>query len=155
MSDTIHRFDTIDLDLLKFDGDPCPVRQCDLGEGHDGSHIEVNPYSGLVYYTWEAEPSFVSDKALQVAHQINSIRDAITEAIEEAEGYYHLVRAENINLKREDDPALYAILHDRDVWPHENPTWDSGFESRLDGDLRAELVDLYELDGLDELRGQR
>lgn len=146
MSQTIHRFDTIDLDLLRFDEDPCPVRSCDLGEGHDGPHIEVNPYSGLVYCTWEAEPSFVSDKALQVARRINSIRDAITEAIEEAEDYYHFVRVENINLRREDDPALYAMIHDRDVWPHENPTWDSGFESRLDGDLRAELVDLYNLD---------
>ena len=146
MSETIHRFDVIDLDLLRFDGENCPVRSCDLGEGHDGPHIEVNPYSGLVYYAWEAEPSFVSDKALQVARRINSIRDAIIEAIEEAEGYYHLVRAENINLRREDDPALYDILHDRDVWPHDNPTRDSGFESRLDGDLRAELVDLYELD---------
>lgn len=147
MSETIHRFDIIDLDLLRFDEDPCPVRSCDLGEDHDGPHIEVNPYSGLVYYAWEAEPSFVSDKALQMARRINSIRDTINEAIEEAESYYHFVRAANLNLKREDDPALYAMIHDLDVWPHENPTWDSGFESRLDGDLRAELIDRYELDG--------
>lgn len=144
---TIHRFDTIDTDILKYDGDPCPVRHCDLEEGHDGNHIDVNPYSGLVYYAWDANHRAVSNKALKLARQINSLRDAIIEAVDEASTFRHFVLNENINLDYDDDPALYKMIHDFDIWPHINDPSDSGFEGYTDDEIRSELVDLYELDG--------
>ena len=59
MSETIHRFDTIDLDLLRFEGYTCRVRNCDLEEGHDGPHIEIAHRNGFLVDL----PSWITEDA--------------------------------------------------------------------------------------------
>lgn len=149
MSDIeIRRYEVVDTDILRHDN-PCPARRCDLPKGHDTPHAEIHPYSGRVLDVWEAPVWTVSDAALKVAHQINRAREEIADAIQSAWLTKATLHSKYRTLTREEDPALYAILRDRDLWPDENDPDNSGFSSDEDDSLREEIVELYNLDGSD------